>query len=208
MTTAPSIAEAGPPSTIPVGRYEWERLIRDDPTLSTTAKAIALVIGTYASKDGDDIHPGNDKLAAGASASRSTVQRTLALLAERGLITKVRQGNRYRNRSDEWQLSMPDLLADPVEEPASEPDSAQQIANPAASSDRGGGEFATPFERARRKVSDALDGLEPRSAEWEARRAELAIELDTRVTRSEARELLEYSEIEYRAVMRRRGRTA
>ncbi|UCZ89860.1 hypothetical protein [Gordonia sp. WA4-43] len=222
--TAADTPEAGPP-VIPVGRFEWERIIREDATLSTKLKAVAFVFATHArTAEGDRIFPGNDQLARGASMSLATFKRHRDELVRRGLLQKAKQGNRHRNLADEWRLTMPDLIA-PAAVPARageqhdvqehhedvlperhQPDTpaAEQRDDAHSEGHHPGEGIPTPYERARRRVEAALAGLDAGTPEFDQARAELVHELSMRVTPTEVRELLGLSELEYRAAKKRR----
>lgn len=217
--TAPK-SEAGPP-TVPVGRFEWERIVREDDTLSTKMKAVAFVFATHAStSQGDKIFPGNEQLAHGASMSLATFKRHRDELVRRGLISKVKRGNRHRNLADEWRLSMPDLLSADDESPAADgpvvldagydvaqpfPGAGKVVGTSKSQTDRHPNEdIPTPYERARRRVAEAFSGLDEGTPEYEQARVDLAHDLSQRVSGAEVRDLLGMSELEYRAAMRQR----
>lgn len=194
-------------SAVPIGRFEWERLIRENSTLSRSEKLVAFVCASFANLDGGGIYPGNQQLAHSASMGLATAKRNRDAVAAAGWLTKVSHGNRHRKRADEWQLTMPELVSVPaVPGVSTEPTpltAPETVIVPPVANDAG---ILTPVERARRRVAEALGEFVSGSPAWEQRRAELAGELQNRVMPAEAREVLGYSEIEYRAVMKRRGR--
>jgi DNA-binding MarR family transcriptional regulator len=93
-------------------RFEWERCLRRF-ALGTPTKAVALMLASYADRDGGNIHPGVDRLAANLECHERTVRRHLTRLAERGLIEKTFSGSSAgrRRRADCWALTLP---ADPA----------------------------------------------------------------------------------------------
>ncbi|MYR07456.1 hypothetical protein GTV32_14590 [Gordonia sp. SID5947] len=95
--------------TIPCGRYDWERMIREE-RMDRSTKLVALVFASFANVKGEGIFPGNDQLAYAACMSLATLKRNRDALVRTGWLTKVKHGNRHRGLSDEWRLSMPDLL--------------------------------------------------------------------------------------------------
>ena len=89
----------------PCGRFAWEKAVRAS-TLKPSEKLVALVMATYASKDGTRVRPGVEVLAAGSSLTRSSVQRHLAVLRSLGYVERVRSGDRRRGRADEYRLTL------------------------------------------------------------------------------------------------------
>jgi hypothetical protein len=67
----------------------WRDAIRDDPSLKSAPKLIALILSTYMSNAGV-ARPGLQTLARGASQSKSTVALALDELEERGYIERDR----------------------------------------------------------------------------------------------------------------------
>ncbi|WP_032376790.1 helix-turn-helix domain-containing protein [Rhodococcoides fascians] len=95
----------------PVGRFDWERVIRR-VTVPPQAMFLGLVLATYANEDGSRVHPGTHRLARVMGVSVPTVKRGLSVLRETGFIQRVKQGNRWANQSDEYQLTVPPNLFD------------------------------------------------------------------------------------------------
>ena len=103
----------GPPSSAQgTGRFEWERCIRR-LTLGASTKGVALMLAGYANRDGGNIHPGVDRLAAELECHERTVRRHLSRLAELGLIEKTFSGSSAGRRrlADCWALTVPDDAA-------------------------------------------------------------------------------------------------
>ncbi|MDV6271086.1 hypothetical protein [Rhodococcus globerulus] len=101
----------------PVGRFEWERLIRR-VSMPTGVKFLALMLATFADQDGSRVRPGVGHLALTLEVSARTVSRGFVWLRDNGFVTRVRQGNRYENMADEYQLSVPaDILGRLILEP-------------------------------------------------------------------------------------------
>jgi DNA-binding MarR family transcriptional regulator len=103
-------------------RFEWERCLRRF-ALGTPTKAVALMLASYADRDGGNIHPGVDRLAANLECHERTVRRHLTRLAERGLIEKTFSGSSAGRRrlADCWALTLP---ADPATSIGLTPDPA------------------------------------------------------------------------------------
>lgn len=96
----------------PVGRYEWEAIIRR-LNLSMKTSYVALVMATYADPDGTRIRPTAPELAAAARMGESTVARYVRELRNAGLIVKTRRGGGRNGtgRPNEYRLTVPlDLL--------------------------------------------------------------------------------------------------
>ncbi|UKJ63503.1 helix-turn-helix domain-containing protein [Cellulosimicrobium cellulans] len=89
----------------PCGRFAWEKAVRAS-SLKPSEKLVALVMATYASKDGTRVRPGVEVLAASSSLTRSSVQRHLAVLRSLGYVDRVRAGDRRRGRADEYRLTL------------------------------------------------------------------------------------------------------
>ena len=106
-----------------VGRFDWERWIRR-LILPQKEKYHALMLATYADPDGSRVRPGTVVMAAVTNTSEATVKRHMDVLRERGLIKKVKQGNRHARRADEYQLTIPaNILELPMLDPDEQPQS-------------------------------------------------------------------------------------
>ncbi|GGR60989.1 DNA-binding transcriptional ArsR family regulator [Nocardioides luteus] len=91
------------------GRFDWERAIRALPLRPPVLKLVALVLATYADRDGANAHPGEDRLAEDCGMSPRSVRRHLAELRELGLIERVFKGSSYgrAKAADEYRLIVP-----------------------------------------------------------------------------------------------------
>lgn len=91
----------------PVDRFAWERTLRR-LTLGRT-KFVALMLATYADRDGDNAHPGVDRLAADCEADERTIRRHLTRLLELGLIERTFSGSQAGRRrlADCYRLTLP-----------------------------------------------------------------------------------------------------
>ena len=96
----------------PVSRFEWERLIRR-ARIGATTQHLALLLATYANRDGAKVHPGIARLATVSERDPKTVKRTLVKLRDLGLLERVFEASRNgrKNSADEYRLTMPaDLI--------------------------------------------------------------------------------------------------
>ncbi len=107
---------------IPVDRFEWERIVRRVQMNSGT-KYLALMIGTYADRDGSRIRPGVERLSLVMCVTDRTVKRSLSALRDLGLIKLTKKGNRHIGQADEYRLTLPSTLLD---EPMLTPDETAQ----------------------------------------------------------------------------------
>ncbi|TDD54549.1 hypothetical protein E1286_04990 [Nonomuraea terrae] len=100
----------------PVDPFEWRRIVRRC-RLGATTKHVASVLADYASPDGSDVRPGNDRLVAVTELGEKTVRRALDKLRTVGLILRVFEGSKQGRRAlaDEYRLTVPDDLSDRVE---------------------------------------------------------------------------------------------
>lgn len=95
-----------------ISRYEWERWVRRC-ILPSSAKLVALVMATYAARDGSRIFPGVARLAATTGLSERTVRTALGTLRDVGLIERVYPGGRRGTQAfaDVHRLAIPaDLM--------------------------------------------------------------------------------------------------
>jgi Mn-dependent DtxR family transcriptional regulator len=74
-------------------------------------------MATYADQDGTRVHPGVELLARVMCVSEKTVDRSLKILRELGLITLVKKGNRHAKHADEYHLTAPTILLDRMLDP-------------------------------------------------------------------------------------------
>lgn len=114
----------------PVGRYEWEQIIRRarlaglisgtgrtgrtgrttrGGLAATTVKAVALAYASYADPDGTRVMPGDATIAVALECGLKTVRAVKAQLLALGLLTRLRAAG--RGRAEEYRLTLPvDLL--------------------------------------------------------------------------------------------------
>ncbi|WP_143264230.1 hypothetical protein [Amycolatopsis kentuckyensis] len=103
--------------TTPVGRFEWERVIRRIP-LPQGVKLLALVLATYADADGSRVRPGLDLLVSDTGQSKATVKRGLAQLRDDlGVLELVSRGGGRggQGKAATYRLAFPHDLLDRVE---------------------------------------------------------------------------------------------
>lgn len=96
----------------PVGRFEWEHLLRRI-RLPKNTKYVAFVVATYADPDGTRIRPGYLELVAATECSESTVRRALTALSKWGFLGLVSRGGGRggKGKASEYRLTIPvDLL--------------------------------------------------------------------------------------------------
>jgi len=112
MTTA----EADPDTTRPVGRYEWENVMRrlsDPKQLSDELQRAGLILATYADPDGTRVRPGEREFADALRKSKATAQRRVAELQALGFLQLVARGGGRGpgRRASDYRLTLPtDLL--------------------------------------------------------------------------------------------------
>lgn len=109
----------------PVGRFEWERIIRRAIITPPSVKFLGLMMATYASADGSRVRPGQARLAAVMGTSISTVERGQRTMEKEGFLEMVVKGHsagRGRNAgyASEYRLTIPSDLLDRV--PMLDPD--------------------------------------------------------------------------------------
>lgn len=102
--------ETTPQGLLRVDRFEWERWIRRLP-LDPPVKLLALVMGSYASINGADVRPGDDRLARVLRCSDRTVRTNRKRLIDAGLLERV-GSVRVRGRADEYVLTIPPDVLD------------------------------------------------------------------------------------------------
>lgn len=93
---------------MPIDRFSWERSVRR-LALGRTSKLVGLMLATYADRDGDNAHPGVDRLSADCESDERTIRRHLTRLAELGLIERTFEGSSAGRRrlADCYRLTMP-----------------------------------------------------------------------------------------------------
>lgn len=79
-------------------RFEWERALRDADDVPWHVKAIALLVGTYMSADGQDARPSAASLARSAGLSRASVFRLLAEAETAGWLRSVARSGKVTYR--------------------------------------------------------------------------------------------------------------
>ncbi len=100
---------------VPMGRFDWERILGRCMLKPTSIKLIGYILATYADlESGDRIFPGNKRIGAVAGASRSTVERGLEILGDAGLIHQLSSGSSYGRgaKASEYRLTAPLILAE------------------------------------------------------------------------------------------------
>lgn len=93
-------------------RYDWERWVRRC-VLPSSTKLVALVMATYAARDGSRVFPGVARLAATTGLSERTVRTALGILRDVGLIERIAEGGRrgVQSFTDVHRLAIPaDLM--------------------------------------------------------------------------------------------------
>lgn len=96
----------------PVGRYEWEAILRR-AVLHKDVKYIGFLLATYADPDGSRVRPGALELSAAAGQSEATVRRRVRELRTLGLLEQVARGGGRGGigKAAEYRLTLPlDLL--------------------------------------------------------------------------------------------------
>lgn len=88
-------------------RYAWEQVVRSTE-MDPTTKLVALLLGTYASKDGSNVRPGLKRLSAHTGLSTRSMNRALVSLRSLGFIDRVSRGSNIGEiRADVYQLVTP-----------------------------------------------------------------------------------------------------
>lgn len=94
----------------PLTLRQWTDVVRRC-RLGRTAKAVALVLATYADSDGTRVFPGLARIAVDAEVSYNVAQTALTKLRKVGLVEQVGYGARRRGSANEYRLILaPDLL--------------------------------------------------------------------------------------------------
>jgi hypothetical protein len=109
----------------PLGRFEWERLMRRAIIKPHSVKLLGLLMATYANSDGTRIRPGQRRLANVMGTSISTVERGQRVLESLGFVEMTYKGHSAgRGRSggyaSEYRLTVPSDLLDRI--PMLDPD--------------------------------------------------------------------------------------
>lgn len=100
----------------PVGRFDWEQIFRGTD-VGRAAKAVGLLMATYADKDGGRIFPGVVTLAEQAGVTKVTVIRAHKQLIVAGWIERISKGhsggrNGGTGQANTYRLTLP-LPVDP-----------------------------------------------------------------------------------------------
>lgn len=118
----------------PADPFTWRRVVRRC-LLGASTKLVAACLADYASPDGADVRPGNERLVNVTELGERTVRRALDKLREVGLVERVLEGSKQGRRglADEYRLTIPDDLAgrvemlDPDERPVDNPRSPATV---------------------------------------------------------------------------------
>jgi hypothetical protein len=100
----------------PIGRFEWERILRRVQVSVPSVKLVGFAMASYANADGSKIRPGQKRLAAVLGTSEMTVRRGQGELEMIGLLEMVFKGHslgrgRAAGFASEYRLTVPsDLL--------------------------------------------------------------------------------------------------
>ena len=109
----------------PLGRFEWERLVRRALIKPPSIKLLGLVMATYANSDGTRVRPGQKRLANVMGTSISTVERGQRALEALGFIEMTYKGHsagrgRAGGYASEYRLTIPSDILERV--PMLDPD--------------------------------------------------------------------------------------
>ncbi|MFE5837227.1 hypothetical protein [Arthrobacter sp. NPDC056493] len=109
----------------PIGRFEWERILRRIRVSVPSVKLVGFAMATYANADGTKIRPGQKRLAAVLGTSEMTVRRGQTELEETGMLELVFKGHsqgrgQAGGYASEYRLTIPSDLLERV--PLLEPD--------------------------------------------------------------------------------------
>lgn len=100
----------------PIGRFEWERILRRVKVSVPSVKLVGFAMATYASADGSRVRPGQRRLAAVLGTSEMTVRRGQSELETIGMLEMVFKGHSQGRGqaggfASEYRLTVPsDLL--------------------------------------------------------------------------------------------------
>ena len=109
----------------PMGRFEWERILRRAIITPPSVKFLGLMMATYANADGSRVRPGQARLAAVMGTSISTVERGQRTMEKEGFLEMVSKGHssgrgRSAGYASEYRLTVPSDLLERV--PMLDPD--------------------------------------------------------------------------------------
>jgi hypothetical protein len=103
----------------PIGRFEWERILRRIRVSAPSVKLVGFTMATYADADGGRVRPGQSRLAAVMGTSISTVRRGQSELEDIGMLDMVVKGRSFGRGhigafASEYRLSIPSDLLEAV----------------------------------------------------------------------------------------------
>lgn len=99
----------------PLDRFAWERIVKRCKMPRST-KLVALTVATFANRDGSNVRPGEEQLAADLGLSERQVRRHLTRLREEyRLLDRVSRGGSRSRYPDMYRLVLPDDLEERVE---------------------------------------------------------------------------------------------
>jgi hypothetical protein len=116
---------------LPLGRFEWERIIKRCTFKQSSIKLTALTIATYADvRTGDRVFPGNTRLAAATGLSERQVIRSIKSLGAVGLLFQTVNGSSFgrggKGLASAYRLTAPEVLAEHLESDGDEWDELDQ----------------------------------------------------------------------------------
>lgn len=102
-----------PAELMPIGRFDWERIIRR-VRMHSSRREVALLLATWADPDGSRVRPGRETLATVLDKHPRTVTRILDDLRDWGFIQQTRRGGGRGGSgiTSEYQLTCPTDLLD------------------------------------------------------------------------------------------------
>lgn len=100
----------------PVDRWTWLDVVRR-ARLGRTTKAVAVMLATYADRDGTHIFPGLPRIAVACEIGYNTAQKCLTELRDLGFIERVYRASQP-GRADDYQLILDEGVAERVPTPA------------------------------------------------------------------------------------------
>ena len=100
---------------IPVGRFDWERMLNHCTFKPSSVKLLGLTMATFADLEtGTRIYPGNKRIGAITTLSRSTVERGIETLESAGFLYRVSSGSSSGRaaKASEYRLTAPEIFAE------------------------------------------------------------------------------------------------
>lgn len=133
----------------PIGRFEWERILRRIQVSSPSVKLVGLTMATYADASGCRVRPGQARLAAVMGTSISTVRRGQSELEALGMLDMIAKGRSYGRGhtgafASEYRLSVPSDLLDAI--PMLDPDEENYQAPMAGTSENNRAPVSPSFD--------------------------------------------------------------